>query len=383
MRNVLFIAWQDLRQQFKSGATLLWLFVMPPIFFYYIGTVTGGFSDGIGGTQAVPLAVVAEQPGFLKDQLDQRLRDNAFLPQWYESAVISTDEPEPIRTLSFEPQLTTRVLAGEQVAVRYETGVQALSRQSEIIRIQRSLYTALADIVVADATDTAPLTPQALETLNTTPRIWELQVSPAGERKQIPSGFDQAVPGILVMFTLLVLLTSGASMLAIERLQGLLRRLAYTPLTRTEIVAGKWASRMGLAVVQVTTALLVGTFVFKMHWGPNFAMVLLVLGSWAAFCASAGLLLGCVARTAGQASGFGVLLANSLAALGGCWWPIEITPDWMQALQKMIPTGWAMDALHKLINFEAGAESAVPHVAALLLGAIFVSWLAVRRFRYE
>ena len=42
----------------------------------------------------------------------------------------------------------------------------------------------------------------------------------AGKRKEIPSGFDQAIPGILVMFTLLVLLTSGGSMLVFERNQG-------------------------------------------------------------------------------------------------------------------------------------------------------------------
>ena len=77
-----------------------------------------------------------------------------------------------------------------------------------------------------------------------------------------------------------------------------------------------------------------------MDWGPNLAMVIVVLASWAMFCASAGLLLGSIAKTEGQASGLGVLLSNLLAALGGCWWPIEITPDWMQFLQKLLPTGW-------------------------------------------
>ena len=37
-------------------------------------------------------------------------------------------------------------------------------------------------------------------------------------------------------------------------------------------------------------------------------------------------------RTEGQAVGIGVLATNVLAALGGCWWPIEITPAWMQTL---------------------------------------------------
>lgn len=140
---------------------------------------------------------------------------------------------------------------------------------------------------------------------------------------------------------------------------------------------------MGLAIVQVGVALAFGTFLFNMEWGPDIAMIAIILGGWAAFCASAGLLLGSLATTEAQASGLGVLFANALAALGGCWWPIEITPDWMQFMQKLLPTGWTMDALHKLISFEAGALSAVPHFAALMIGALVVAMLAINRFRYE
>ena len=47
-----------------------------------------------------------------------------------------------------------------------------------------------------------------------------------------PIGFSQAVPGTMVMFTMLVLLTSGAVTLVVERDQGLLRRLASAPISR-------------------------------------------------------------------------------------------------------------------------------------------------------
>ena len=120
-----------------------------------------------------------------------------------------------------------------------------------------------------------------------------------------------------------------------------------------------------------------------MDWGPHLAMITVVLAAWAGFCASAGLWLGTIAGTEAQASGLGVLTANALAALGGCWWPIEITPAWMQALQKLLPTGWTMDALHKLISFHAGAMSAVPNVVTLIVATVVVAWLAVRRFRYQ
>jgi hypothetical protein len=383
MNNVLFIAWQDLRYQLQQGATLVWVFLMPPVFFYFIGTVTGGFSDNLGGRSATPLVVAAESPGFLKDQLDRRLADNDFESEWREVIEPDTEGNLPWRTLTFGPRLTDEIVAGNEVSVSFATVASALSRDYEEIRIQRSLYTALADIVVADARSPAELTAADIAAVNAAPRVWQLDVAPAGQRQVIPSGFEQAIPGILVMFALLVLLTSGSTMLVLERQQGLLRRLASAPMSRTELVAGKWFGRLVLAVLQVGSAAVIGTLVFGMDWGPDPAMIAVVLAAWAAFCASAGLLLGSLARTEGQASGLGVLVANLLAALGGCWWPIEVTPEWMQGLAKLLPTGWAMDALHKLISFEAGALSAVPHVIVMVAAALLVGALAVNRFRYQ
>ena len=383
MNSALFIAWHDIRYQLRQGSTLLWLVVMPPIFFYFIGTVTAGFGSGVTGGDATPVVVVAEAPGFLQDQVDLRLRDNDFDPEWVTAVSPDAEGNLPRRILTIGAGLSDKVLAGEQVTASYDTRASALSRDFEAIRIQRSLYTVLADVVVADANSEDGLSGGALEQLNRTERIWQLEVSTAGQRQEIPSGFEQSIPGILVMFTLLVLLTSGGSMLVIERKQGLLRRLASAPMSRAEVVTGKWGGRMVLAAIQVGVALLFGTFLFSMKWGPDVAMIIVVLAAWAAFCASAGLLLGSLAATEGQAAGLGVLFANALAALGGCWWPIEITPEWMQFVQKLLPTGWTMDALHKLISFQAGAISALPNVVALLVGALLVGMLAVKRFRYQ
>lgn len=383
VRNILFIAWHDVRHQLRQGSTLVWVFLMPPVFFYFIGTVTGGMATTMSGGSATPLVVVAETPGFLREQIDLRLSDNDFEPEWRTEAGLDEDGNAPARVLTFAPNLTERIQDGETVSASFETRASALSRDFEEIRVQRSIYTALADIVTADAGTTEPLNAAALIELNNAPRVWQLDVAAAGQRQIIPTGFDQAIPGILVMFTLLVLLTSGGSMLVVERKQGLLRRLAYAPMTRTEVVAGKWGGRMVLAALQVTTAVLVGTLLFDMQWGPDLVMIGVVLAAWAAFCASAGLLLGSVAATEAQAGGLGALAANLLAALGGCWWPIEVTPEWMQALQNFLPTGWTMDALHQLISFEAGPLAALPYVVTLLVGALVVTGFAINRFKYE
>ena len=382
-RNIFFVAWNDVRNQVREGSTLLWVFVMPPIFFYFIGTMTSGMQSGFSGDQATPVVVVAERPGFLREQIDLRLRDNSFEPAWVETLEPGPEGQLPGRVLTIAADMTAKVLADEVVAVSFETAAGSLRRESEIIAIQRSLYTALADIVVADADGEPELAAADLEALNATPRIWQLSVSPAGERLEIPSGFQQAVPGMLVMFTLLVLLTTGASALIAERKQGLLRRLASTPISRGEVVAGKWGARMMLSAVQITVALAIGTWLFDMDWGPDLGAIVLILAAWGGFCASAGLWLGAVANTEAQASGLGVLAANALAALGGCWWPIEITPAWMQGIQNLLPTGWTMDALHKLISFQSGPLSALPQFAILIVATLVVGWMAVRQFRYQ
>ena len=382
MREMFFIAWHDAKYQLRQGSTLVWAFLMPPVFFYFIGTMTSGFSSGLGA-EDTPLVVVAGSPGFLQEQIDLRLRDNQFAPEWVEELLVVDGQETPQRTLTLGTGFTDQVMAGEQVTAIFETKASALTRDFELIRLQRGLYTALADIVVADANAADALTAADLVALNDVPRNWKLEVSPAGERKKIPSGFEQAIPGILVMFTILVLLTTGGTMLVIERKQGLLRRLASAPFSRRDVIAGKWGGRMLIAVVQITVALLFGTYLFEMAWGPNFAMVVLVLAVWAGFCASAGLLLGSLANTEGQASGLGVLAANGLAALGGCWWPIEVTPAWMQMIQKFTPTGWTMDAMHKLISFQSGPASVIPQLVLLIVATVVVAAYAAKRFQYQ
>ena len=140
---------------------------------------------------------------------------------------------------------------------------------------------------------------------------------------------------------------------------------------------------MVLAVIQISFALVIGTYLFKMDWGPDLGMVMVVLFVWGSFCASAGLWLGTVAKTEAQAGGLGVLAANGLAALGGCYWPVEVAPEWMQMVKNFLPTGWTMDALHKLISFQTGAQSTIPDVLMIVGAAMFLGWLAVRNFKYE
>ena len=55
----------------------------------------------------------------------------------------------------------------------------------------------------------------------------------------------------------------------------------------------------------------------------------------------------------------------------------------MQKLQLFLPTGWAMDALHKLISFAAEPASVLPHLVGMLLAGGILMAISARVFRYE
>ncbi len=164
-----------------------------------------------------------------------------------------------------------------------------------------------------------------------------------------------------------------------ERSQGILRRLAATPLGAGSIVAGKAAARRSLGLFQATFAMIVGRWLFGVRWGENRAAVVGFLVVYAALTA----MLGMLGRSERQVVGLGVISWNVLAAVGGCWWRLEITPLWAQRPAWLTPTGWAMDALHRLVSFGQPPGAILRHFALSATAAFAAAWAAVRLFRFD
>ena len=379
---VFLLARNDLKLALKDRSTILWLFIMPAVFFYFIGTVTQGGVSFVDS--AAELVVENNDGGFLSDHLESRLEENLFNiihPQDV-PPVAEGEEPLKYRRLTIPPDFTAQLSSQQQVSIAYEGLREGFSNSYDLFRVQKAAFSVLGDLVVVKSAGNE-LSRGTLELATAGARPVQLLVTPAGRQMQIPSGFEQAIPGTLVMFTMLVLLTSGAAMLVDDREKQLLRRLASAPLTRGQVVLGKWAGRMALAMVQIAVAIGVSyTPLFDMDWGQALPMVVLILLAWGALCTSLALLLGSVAKTDSQAGNFGAFATMTLAALGGCWWPIEVAPAWMQQLQLFIPTGWTMDALHRLISFGMPWHNVLPHLGILIVASILVGWAASKRFRF-
>jgi len=409
LRQAALIARRDFRLIVWRREGIAWIFVMPLIFFYFIGVATGGLVNSSAG-EPDPLALSApENAGLLVDELVLRLEEQNFRVERSTGDDIAAgtgnaadaadaneagnaNNAETGRRLRVIPSpdagsaptgsLTDWALAGNTILLDYSSDVEGLDSSFDRLRVARAAFTVLADAVAIDATG-GELDRAGFAALAAQPRAITLDVRSAGRREVPPSGFTQTVPGTMVMFVMLLALTAGAIHLVIERRQGLLRRLASAPVSLGSIVLGKITGRALVALLQIAYAMVVGTWLFDIDWGPALPMVFVILGAWAFFNAALALLFGNFVRTEGQASGIGVMITMALAALGGAWWPIEITPGWMQAVAMFVPTGWTMDAMHSLVNFAYGPASVLPQLLTLLAATVVLAWAAARTFRYS
>jgi ABC-2 type transport system permease protein len=378
LHDALYLASRDIWRMLRGRETIVWTFIMPVVFFYFLGTITSGFK-GPADSRDVLAVRAAPDAGFLADQLIARLGRQDYR---VERAATQEEFNRYNRRLAIPAGFTASVLAGKPAKVTFTRTGENLDADYDRIRISRSVYTLLADLIVLNRRHDR-VTPEGLTEVAATPRTLILDVKSAGARRSPPTGFEQAVPGTMVMFVLLVMFTSGAVTLTIERNYGLLRRLASAPMSRGAIVLGKWGARMGLGVIQIAFAMITGRVLFHFHWGPNLPMITLVLLAYGALAAALGMLLGNLGRSEGQVIALGVISTNVFAALGGCWWPIEVTPLWAQRLSLLFPTGWVMDALHRLISFGAAPVTVLPHFFILSGAALAAGYAISRSFRFQ
>ena len=245
-RDAFHLARADAAILLRRRETLLWTFVMPIVFFYFIGTITKNTFVSSKDNLAVSAPPDA---GFLADRLLARLSREYTVIR-----LQGTQEPPAgggdlrrapqlqrfERTLTIPAGFTASVLAGKPMKIRFDRTGEDMSADYDRVRLYRAVYTTLAELIVVSSENTK-VSKEAFEKLAAEPRMLTLSVQAAGNRREIPTGFEQSVPGTMVMFTLLVLFTSGAVSLTMERHQGILRRLASSPMSRGAVVLGNGA----------------------------------------------------------------------------------------------------------------------------------------------
>ena len=200
-----------------------------------------------------------------------------------------------------------------------------------------------------------------------------------GERER-PNASNFTLSGYLTMFIFFAAALS-AEAIARERKNQTLERLLTNGVLRESIIFGKFLMGTYRGVTQVVVLWGVGIVAFGIDMGSSPLAVILVSLAIVFTSSAFGVMLAALVRTAEGASSAGVLASLVLAPLGGSWWPLFITPDWMQALGKLTPHGWANTAFNSLMLFDADFGDVVMNMVAVAAFGVVFLIVAFTRFR--
>ena len=193
--------------------------------------------------------------------------------------------------------------------------------------------------------------------------------------------FDQNVPGFSVTFLLLGVLLGVSLGLLDERDWGTLERVRATPLSLPVLLGAKLAARFTVGIVQMVLLFVVGWLAFDVSLGPA-PWALLLPTTGIVFAGTAfGLVVAGLTPSREAVLPIGSIAILTMAAVGGCWWPIDLEPDWMRRLALAFPTTWAMEAYNDLMIRRWGAGAVVGATAVLVAYGLLYLMIGLALFR--
>ena len=173
----------------------------------------------------------------------------------------------------------------------------------------------------------------------------------------------------------------GAGSIVLERETRTLERLVSNAYARRPSLPASSSSRPAGGLTQLAVLWTVGVFALSIDLGASPGAVVIVSLLFALASAAFGIMLATMVDTMRSASSIAMLASLTLAPLGGCWWPLFIAPDWLQALGRLTPHAWANDAFNRLMVFRCERVRRRANMLTLVAFAIVFGAIALVRFR--
>jgi len=119
---------------------------------------------------------------------------------------------------------------------------------------------------------------------------------------------------------------------------------------RNGIYWGKFLFTLIIGLIQLAVLFTYGNVLFRIQAFRDPITLLVLSVTWAAAATSFGMLIAAWAGTAKQAEGLSTILILVMAAIGGCWFPIQMMdlPWLVEIATRCSLAYWAMEGYQKM-----------------------------------
>jgi len=397
MRKILAIAWKDTLLRFSGMAEWLFFLILPIVFTVILAGGTGASADS-----RIRLVVVDQANSPLSTELITTLGKSEAVRPEVLPLNRAEDEFSKRRTSAmlvissgFDLQHLRQGSVGLELR-QQPNNMNALVASQAVMAVISRISSAvdIANSSVAEAEGIKPFESDIARQayFDTALQEAQTQMDQAPDRVAVSQGAtkDQieydpranSSAGQLITWVFIPLIGISA-MFAYERQKGTLRRLLTTPTQKATYLIGTIIGQVAMALVQMLLLVGFGILVMRLNWGhsPEALAVMLIASTLAA--AALGTTLGTFVKTEGQASGLSLMLGMVMALLGGCWYPIELFPQFVRTAVKVLPTAWAMQGMLDIVLRGQGLSAILPEAGVLLGFAAVFFVVGIWRFRYE
>lgn len=189
------------------------------------------------------------------------------------------------------------------------------------------------------------------------------------------------VPGLIgmILYNITVILTATA--IVRERERGTIEQLIVTPIRSWELVVGKIAPYVLIAIFNTLEVLVIGSLWFGVPIRSGLGLVMVLSGLFLITSLGIGLLISTGAQT--QQEAMVTVFATMLPAimLSGFFFPIEAMPTWLQWVSYLFPLRYYLIIIRSLLLKGVGVESLQQEVIALVVFGTVLMAAAALRFR--
>ena len=189
------------------------------------------------------------------------------------------------------------------------------------------------------------------------------------------------VPGVMGIIMILICAMMTSIAIVREKETGTMEILLASPIKPLHIIIAKMIPYMALSLINLTSILLLATFVLGVPSGNLFWLIILSI-LFIILSLSLGLLISTLVQTQAAAmlvSAMGLMLPTIL--LSGIIFPIESMPVPLQYLSVIIPARWYISGLRQLMIQDVNVQYVLQEFSILAFMTFVLITVSLKKFK--
>ena len=187
------------------------------------------------------------------------------------------------------------------------------------------------------------------------------------------------IPGLVAILMQLIAIFLAAGSFVREREKGTMEQLMVTPVDPLGLMLGKVAPYLVLGLGETALILTIMRWAFAVPIQGSLVFLFGIMIVYLAALLALGLFISTRAKTEMEAMQSAQMLVLPSIFLSGYIFPFKGMPVVLQAIGEILPATHMVAVMRGIVLRDAGPLEMLGHVAALIVFAIALVWLSVRR----